>query len=95
MIFINNGKLGGGRNVINSHGTINDGLVEIEVLKNVTTLLEIKKIFDKMTKEGGVHVYHPKYHCHRGKKAKVINKTFKNGEKKLQILECDGEDLYF
>lgn len=58
MIFINNGKLGGGRNVINSHGVINDGLVEVEVMKDVTTLLEIKKLFDKMTKKGGIHVYH-------------------------------------
>lgn len=95
MIFINNGKLGGGRNIINSHGVINDGLVEVEVLRNVTTLLEIKKLFDKITQKGGIHVYHEKYHCYRGKDIKVINRTMKKGEKKVQICEIDGEDTYF
>ena len=95
MIFINNGKYGGGRNVINSHGVINDGLVEVEVLRNVTTLLEIKKLFDKITKKGGIHVYHPKYHCYRGKTVRVVNRTFKRGDLKKQICEVDGEDVYF
>ena len=34
-IFINNGKMGGGRNILNSFGLINDGVVEIGLVKNV------------------------------------------------------------
>eukprot|EP00347_Sterkiella_histriomuscorum_P023203 403335557 len=83
-IFVNNGKLGGGRNILNSFGIINDGLTEIGIVTNMFTkygmirgIPIIQKFFNGATKAGGLHVYDQEnYQLGRGQEIKIVNKNY-------------------
>ncbi|CDW86031.1 diacylglycerol kinase [Stylonychia lemnae] len=101
ILNVCNGKYAGGMNAINGYGFINDGLTEINICRNVleqknlSSLNEIRKLIDEITKKGGTHVYNPNFYNYRGKKIKVINKSSRDGIKEQRHLVLDGEEFQF
>lgn len=82
FIQVNNGKLAGGRIMVNPFGLINDGLNECVLLKSPgeTGVMKAISLFEEQ-KAGGSHAYSSELLTYRHKEAKIYNKNTLKGVK--------------
>ena len=71
-LFIFNSKYGGGNQIINSFGLMNDGQAELSVIKtdNITQALPI---LTKISCRRGTHAYNPRFETHRARSLRITN----------------------
>jgi len=104
LVMIFNGKFTGGGMIVDPFACMNDGLMDIVVLKDpkVQNLTGVADMLDKAKKKGGVHVYDRKIQLSRCKRIVmkfkgVEGRTYdpKNGGWGVQSIGIDGELLSY
>jgi len=86
-----NGKHGGNNCLLNPLGVVNDGAIEILLVKGRVGPSGMMRYMAQSTKEGGTHIYDKDVAIIRGKKFKIVSKQPKNPH----VFAIDGEVLYF
>lgn len=74
MIFVYNGKFGGGRMLLNPPGILNDGYFEFFMYYEKMTTPEFVGVFDS-AKDVGQNFYFPLGRYYRVKKLRLENRT--------------------
>ena len=89
------GKHGGNGCLLNPIGVINDGLIELLVVKGRVGPAAMVRYMNQSTKEGGIHVYDKDVSIVRGHTFKLVSKRKSTPETPPHVLAIDGEVLYF
>ena len=93
------GKHGGNDCLLNPIGVVNDGLIELLIVKGRVGAGTMIRYMNQSTKEGGVQIYDENLETVRGRSFKLVSKRPQVGAKGANnpphIFAIDGEVLYF
>ncbi len=88
LLFINNGKYGGGHTNFTPGAIMNDGLLDVMLKTGDFGIKSGLKILDEAKKKCGKHVFRDDIHNFRAKNIKIFNLNF---EKTKKVKKAKGD----